>query len=82
MYLSPETIHILGKSLENDYIFIRKLVLNVFEMVTGFINRNFYTQRVIEFEDDSDIKTTNTICDYDETTNTIWVYESIKSNID
>ena len=51
-------------------------------MVTGFINRKFYTQRVIEFEDDSDIKTTNTICDYDETTNTIWVYESIKSNID
>lgn len=56
MYLSPDTIRILAKSLENDYIFIRNMVLTVYEMVTGFINRKFYTQRVIEVKYDIDLE--------------------------
>ena len=56
MYLSHDSLRILGKSLQNDYIFIRNMVLSVYEIVTGFINRKFYTQRVIEVKYDIDLE--------------------------
>lgn len=56
MYLSHDSLRILGKSLQNDYIFIRNMVSTVYEMVTGFINRKFYTQRVIEVKYDIDLE--------------------------
>jgi hypothetical protein len=67
MYLSHDSLRILGKSLQNDYIFIRNMVSTVYEIVTGFINRKFYTQRVIEVkydidrEDESNIEVKKTV---------------------